>query len=178
MLFAVVGAIFMGGGMFLKGLGTVAKAWRALLTGKSSEIGIKAIESLDEFLTGCASLVFGMGLFELFISPIKFADPDVNPEHHAAQHKGGFNLSHRPAWLALEDLGDLKHRTGAVIIMVMVVKIFETGAKMHVTEPLQLVYLGATALLSSMAISLMGIEFNEPKHAAPHKKAGGGEEHD
>ena len=33
---------------------------QALLAGKSSDMGIKAIESLDEFLTGCASLVFGM----------------------------------------------------------------------------------------------------------------------
>ena len=87
-LLAVVGAVTMGAGMFLKGITTVRKAWlvrsplaaaqprpiraaqqltaprhatpQALLAGKSSDMGIKAIESLDEFLTGCASLVFGM----------------------------------------------------------------------------------------------------------------------
>jgi len=36
---------------------------------------------------------------------------------HSSQ--GGFNIGHRPQWLALDGLGDLKHRTGAVIIMVM-----------------------------------------------------------
>ena len=91
---------------------------QSLLLGKSTEMGIKAIESLDEFLTGCASLVFGMGLYELFISKMHIADPDEDPEAHARAHKGGFNIGHRPQWLALEGLGDLKHRTGAVIIMV------------------------------------------------------------
>ena len=94
---------------------------QSILMGKSAEVGIKAVESLDEFLTGCASLVFGMGLYELFISKMHIADPDEDPDAHARAHKGGFNIGHRPAWLALDGLGDLKHRTGAVIIMVMVV---------------------------------------------------------
>ena len=47
------------------------------------------------------------------------ADPEEDPEAHARAHKGGFNIGHRPQWLALDGLGDLKHRTGAVIIMVM-----------------------------------------------------------
>ena len=85
-----MGAVTMGAGMFVKGVMTVRKAWlaralrslslttfcsshtppdrgapafsiqQALLAGKSADMGIKAIESLDEFLTGCASLVFGM----------------------------------------------------------------------------------------------------------------------
>ena len=159
-------------------------------------MGIKAIESLDEFLTGCASLVFGMvrrlshvvfalqcaatirseltlrcemqGLYELFISKMHIADPEEDPVAHARAHKGGFNIGHRPAWLALDGLGDLKHRTGAVIIMVMVVNVFEHSKKMAVTAPLELVYLGAAALLSAMAVSLMGIEFNEKKKEEEH----------
>ena len=59
------------------------------------------------------------GLYELFISKIDIADPDEDPEAHAKAHKGGFNISHRPQWLELDGLGDLKHRTGAVIIMIM-----------------------------------------------------------
>jgi hypothetical protein len=34
---------------------------------------------------------------------------------------------------------------------------------MTISSPLDLVYLGAAALLSAMSISLMGIEFNEKK---------------
>jgi len=63
----------------------------------------------------CAS----QGLYELFISKMHIADPVDDPEGHAKAHRGGFNIGHRPAWLALDGLGDLKHRTGAVIIMVM-----------------------------------------------------------
>jgi uncharacterized membrane protein YqhA len=162
-LLAVAGAIAMSAAMFAKGITTVSKAWMAFLMGKSSDMGIKAVESLDEFLTGCASLVFGMGLFELFISKMHIADPEDEPEAYAKAHKGGFNLGHRPEWLALDGLGDLKHRTGAVIVMIMIVNIFEHGKKMAVTSPVDLVYLGGAALLSAMSISLMGVEFNQAK---------------
>ncbi len=119
--------------------------------------------------------MFGMGLYELFISKMHIADPEEDPEAHAHAHKGGFNIGHRPAWLALDGLGDLKHRTGAVIIMIMVVNIFEHAKKMPITDPVHLVYLSGAALLSAMAISLMGVEFNKheeeaEEHAAPAKK--------
>jgi uncharacterized membrane protein YqhA len=122
----------MGAGMFVKGMSTVRKAWMAFLVGKSSDIGIRAIESLDEFLMGCASLVFGMGLYELFISKIDVADEDE------AHKKGGFSIGHRPQWLALEDLGDLKHRTGAVVIMVLVVNLVEASKSAFVLEAVPL----------------------------------------
>ena len=109
------------------------------------------------------------GLYELFISKMHIADPEEDPVAHARAHKGGFNIGHRPAWLALDGLGDLKHRTGAVIIMVMVVNVFEHSKKMAITAPLELVYLGAAALLSAMAVSLMGIEFNEKKKEEEEK---------
>ena len=99
-LLAVVGAVTMGAGMFVKGIITVRKAWvarspannrtaacvsqrlrlarpsfrQALLMGKGSDMGIKAVESLDEFLTGCASLVFGMvrlGPYALLCAPLR-----------------------------------------------------------------------------------------------------------
>jgi hypothetical protein len=78
--------------------------------------------------TGCASLVFGMGLYELFISKMHIADPEEDPEAHARAHKGGFNIGHRPQWLALDGLGDLKHRTGAVIIMIMARAVWPFGS--------------------------------------------------
>ena len=53
------------------------------------------------------------GLYELFISKMHIADPEEDPVAHARAHKGGFNIGHRPQWLALDGLGDLKHRTGA-----------------------------------------------------------------
>ena len=46
--------------------------------------------------------------------------------------QGAFNLDHRPKWLHVESLGDLKHNTGAVIIMVMVVNIFEVMKKVRI----------------------------------------------
>ena len=133
------------------------------MAGQSSTLSVKAIESLDDFLTGCASLVFGMGLFELFIKKLQIAELEEDPEGHAKQHKGGFNMDHRPGWLALDSLGELKHRTGAVVIFILIVKILECSAKVPITEPLHVVYLSISALLSAGAVTLIGIEFNEPK---------------
>jgi hypothetical protein len=60
--------------MFVKGVTTVSKAWRLILSGKNAEVGIKCIESLDEFLMGSASLVFGSES-----SPLRHAGP--RPPH-------------------------------------------------------------------------------------------------
>lgn len=36
------------------------------------QVSLLAISSLDDFLTGCAALVFGLGLYELFISNLDY----------------------------------------------------------------------------------------------------------
>jgi hypothetical protein len=51
----------------------------------------------------------------------------------------------------------------------VVVNVFEHSKKMAITAPIELVYLGGAALLSAMAVSLMGIEFNE-KHEEKEEK--------
>ena len=104
-----------------------------------------------------------MGLYELFIAKMELADPVKNAAKHAAQRRSGFNLAHRPAWLALEDLSDLKHRTGSVVVFVFIVRTLEAATKMGISEPVHLLYLGGAALLSAMSITLMGVEFNDHK---------------
>ena len=86
---------------------------------------------------------------ELFISKLDLADPEKNPVKHAAQRKAGFNLAHRPAWLALEDLGDLKHRTGSVVVFVFIVRTLEAATKMGITEPIHLLYIGGAVRTAS-----------------------------
>ena len=36
----------------------------------------------------------------------------------AGEHKGFLALDHKPSWLHVEGLHDLKHKTGAVVVMV------------------------------------------------------------
>jgi uncharacterized membrane protein YqhA len=98
-----------------------------------------------------------MGLFDLFISKL---DLDEDADAASQPKKGVFNKSHRPEWLALNDLGELKHRTGAVVIFLFVVRIIEAASKIPVRSTTDLLLMGGTALLSSMSVSLMGIDFN------------------
>lgn len=152
--------------MFAKGAQTLQKALAALVAGNGTEVTMRAIGSLDDFLIGCASLVFGMGLYELFISKLEAADGPA--EGHEKKKRGGFSLDHRPNWLHVESLQHLEHNTGAVVVMVMCVNIFENSKKLKPTEPLQLLYMGAATLLCAAAIFVMGIPERDDE--------GGGEE--
>lgn len=83
-----------------------------------------------------------MGLYELFISKLDLADGDGEEDEHAGDAKpkkkrGGFSLEHRPNWLHVESLQHLEHNTGAVVVMVMVVNIFESEfpAQLHLRNP-------------------------------------------
>lgn len=162
--FAVVGSVTIGAALFIKGLMAVEEGVMALIHGQPEEVTMTAIAVLDDFLTGCATLVFGMGLYELFISRLNVIHGEKNT------NPGTFYLDARPEWLHVKGLHDLKHRTGAVVVMVMVVNVFEATKKIEVTEPVQIVYLALAALLSAASVFVIGAE---PPHGA-HEEVGGG----
>ncbi len=68
----------------------------------------KIISSIDLFLIGIVLLIFGFGVYELFISEIDFA-------------KGKF----KDSTLKINNLDQLKNKIIKVIIIVLIVKFFE-----------------------------------------------------
>ena len=79
----------------------------------NNDLLFKIISSIDLFLIGIVLLIFGFGVYELFISEIDFA-------------KGKFADS----TLKINSLDQLKNKIIKVIIIVLIVKFFEKALKL------------------------------------------------
>ena len=79
----------------------------------NNDLLFKIISSIDLFLIGIVLLIFGFGVYELFINEINFA-------------KGKFSES----TLKINNLDQLKNKIIKVIIIVLIVKFFEKVLKL------------------------------------------------
>lgn len=111
------------------------------------------VEVVDGYLLATVMLIFSLGLYELFIS-------DIDQAH-------GSKASSKI--LVINNLDDLKSRLAKVILMIMIVTLFEESISMHIAEPIDLVYMGASIALIALALYLT--------HAADgHSAKEGGED--
>ncbi len=90
------------------------------------------VELIDGYLLAIVLLIFGLGLYELFISKIDAAEESENSSQV----------------LLINSLDDLKARLAKVILMILIVKYFEYALDMHFNTPLELLeFAGGIALL-------------------------------
>ena len=78
----------------------------------NNELLFKIISAIDLFLIGIVLLIFGFGIYELFVSEIDFA-----------------NAKFTESTLKIRDLDQLKNKIIKVIIIVLIVKFFEKVLK-------------------------------------------------
>ena len=96
------------------------------------------VEVVDGYLLAAVMLIFGLGLYELFISDIGEAQ--------------GTDASSKI--LVIDSLDDLKTKLAKVILMILIVRLFEYAVKMRPEGLLELVYFGATIALVGLALWL------------------------
>lgn len=96
------------------------------------------VEVVDGYLLATVMLIFGLGMYELFIS-------DIDEARHSKASS---------AILVIESLDDLKQRLAKVIIMIMIVTIFELAVKLRVENTLDLLYLAGAVALIGLALYL------------------------
>ncbi|MFZ5522635.1 MAG: YqhA family protein [Pseudomonadota bacterium] len=96
------------------------------------------VEVVDGYLLAIVMLIFSLGLYELFIS-------DIDQAHGS---KSSSKI------LVINNLDDLKSRLAKVILMILIVTLFEEALNMKLSTPLDLVYLGASIALISLALYL------------------------
>lgn len=91
----------------------------------------KIISSIDLFLIGIVLLIFGFGVYELFVKEINFA-------------KARFIES----TLQIKNLDQLKNKIIKVVIIVLIVKYFEKILKLsqNFTSPLDILYFSTSIL--------------------------------
>ena len=85
----------------------------------------------NRLILGIVLLIFGFGIYELFVSEIDFA-----------------NSKFTESTLKIRDLDQLKNKIIKVIIIVLIVKFFEKVLKFsdNFTTPMDLLYFGLTIL--------------------------------
>jgi uncharacterized membrane protein YqhA len=118
------------------------------------------VDVVDGYLLALVMLMFGLGMYELFVSDLR----------EARESRTSSRI------LVIDSLDALKNRLAKVIIMILIVRLFEQAVGMEVRTMLDLLYLAA-------AISLVGLALyfshkseayapdagTEAKNAAPEK---------
>lgn len=148
-ILAVIGSIVSSVALFLRGGMVVFESIRhffiAMKEGKVDPNYEKMFEelvsSVDIFLFALVLIIFGVGVYELFITKI---DP-VERENDS-----------RPSWLRISSVDDLKSSLGKVILMVLIVSFFKHTLELTKTqwEPITLLYLSIGILLIAAALYL------------------------
>lgn len=96
------------------------------------------VEIVDGYLLGTVLLIFALGLYELFISPIDQAEKSETAS----------------SVLIIHSLDDLKGRLAKVILMILIVKYFEHAVSMAFEGPLDLLFLAGGIALLGVALFL------------------------
>ena len=148
-ILAVIGSLISSIALFLRGGMVVYESIRGffidLVEGKVNPSYEKMFEelvsSVDIFLFALVLIIFGVGVYELFITKI---DP-VERENDT-----------RPSWLRISSVDDLKSSLGKVILMVLIVSFFKHTLELSKDQwsPTTLLYLSIGILLISGALYL------------------------
>ncbi len=98
----------------------------------------RIIGAVDLYLIATVLLIFGIGLYELFISKIV----------HIEEDKKSAGI------LVVHSLDQLKEKLAKVIIMVLIVSFFKNAIEMKYEDILQILYLGLGIFLISLSLYL------------------------
>ncbi|KAI0514183.1 hypothetical protein KFK09_010218 [Dendrobium nobile] len=109
------------------------------------------VEALDIYLIGTVMLVFGMGLYELFISNFDVA----KTSSHGSSLIGLFKLPARPKWLEIKSVSELKTKVGHAIVLVLLIGLFDKSRKVTICSPKDLLFFAVSILLSSGCLYLL-----------------------
>ncbi|KAF2308769.1 hypothetical protein GH714_017530 [Hevea brasiliensis] len=110
---------------FVKGCTYVVSSFMEYFVNHGKVI-ILLVEAIDVYLLGTVMLVFGMGLYELFVSNLDIAKSlSGQSVPHRSSLFGLFTLKERPKWLEVKTVNELKTKLGHVIVMLLLIGFFE-----------------------------------------------------
>lgn len=161
-LLGVFGSLIGSFLCFIKGCTFVVSSFMEYFVNRSKVI-LLLVEAIDVYLLGTVMLVFGMGLYELFVSNLDIAK-SLSEEnvHHRSNLFGLFTLKERPKWLEIKTVNELKTKLGHVIVMLLLIGLFEKSKKAVINSPADLLCFSASVLLSSGCLFLLS-KLNDSK---------------
>jgi len=101
---------------------------------------VRIISAVDFYLIATVLLIFGVGLYELFISKIDYAEKDTRSSRILIVHS----------------LNQLKDKLAKVIVMVLIVTYFKYALSKKYEEIMGLLYLSAGIIMIALAIFFLG----------------------
>lgn len=145
-IFAVIGSLLSACALFIKGSGLVIEGLKCFIstTAKGSHGDYEAllaefVSSVDIFLFAMVLVIFGMGVYELFINKIDPVEKKVDS---------------RPSWLQISSIDELKSSLGKVILMVLIVSFFKHSLDIEYRSATDLLLLASGILLLAVALFL------------------------
>ena len=111
------------------------------------------ITAVDVFLIATVLLIFGVGLYELFISKIDYIEEDRKSSKI----------------LEIHTLDQLKEKLAKVILMVLIVTFFKYAIDFHYGDIKSLLFLSIGVFLISLSIYMMHKGMEEDHHSGKTK---------
>lgn len=140
-LLAVFGSLFAAIALFIKGSVIVVDGMIEFVTHITSPEYEHLLEmfvsSVDVFFFAMVLIIFGVGIYELFISKI-------DPVEKKADN--------RPTWMQVSNVDDLKASLGKVILMVLIVTFFKYSIEVEYGNVNDLLKLGVGIILIAGAL--------------------------
>jgi len=154
--FGVMGSLVGSLLCFVKGCTVVTSAFLEYSVVNRGKVIMLLLEALDIYLLGTVMLVFGMGMYELFISNLDIAKSHSDDRDLQRSNLFGlFSLMQRPKWLEIKSLNELKTKLGHVIVMLLLIGLFDKSKKAAIHSPTDLLCFSASILLSSCCLFLL-----------------------
>lgn len=146
-IFAVIGSLISAFVLFIRGSAVVVRglvefinSTEKNLQGDYEKLIEAFVSSVDIYLFAMVLIIFGMGIYELFINKIDPVEKKVDS---------------RPSWLQISSIDELKSSLGKVILMVLIVSFFKHSLDIEYKDStdLLLLALGILMLASSLFIA-------------------------
>jgi uncharacterized membrane protein YqhA len=168
MLVGVVASILMALALLYVAAVDTLYAFRSILTygAEGLDPGLRSaarvevitgvIKAADSYLIAAILLLFGLGLYELFINHLNAAD----------------RSEVAPRLLVVRSLDDLKDRIAKLILLVLIIELFQYALRLNYTAPQDLLVLSVTILLVGIAMYVSSLKTRDkqtppPSHQLP-----------
>ncbi|CAK9152287.1 unnamed protein product [Ilex paraguariensis] len=131
--------------------------WTSCVKGiHTGQMVLRLVEAIDVYLAGTVMLIFGMGLYGLFISNVPpNVPPTVDRALKGSSLFGMFALKERPKWMQISSLDELKTKVGHVIVMILLVKMFERSKMVTIATGVDLLSYSVCIFLSSASLYIL-----------------------
>lgn len=160
-LLAVVGSLAGSFLCFVKGCVYIVESYgvfymMCLNRLHTGNMVLRLVEAVDVFLTGTVMLIFGMGVYGLFISNVpNNLPPNQDRAIRNSSLFGMFLLKERPKWMRIGSLDELKTKLGHVVVMILLVKMFERSKAVSISTGTDLLSYSISIFLSSAALLVL-----------------------